>query len=126
MEGIALNLRLRLDLLRQYTRLEEEILFVGGGAKSRFYLGIFADVFNARVLKTNIDQDAGALGAAALAAVGCGLWKDFHRMDEIHTLEEVVQPNAENNRKYEELLPIFALANEYQSRLSEALHAIES
>src|SRR4030043_547714 len=45
MEGIAMNLRLRLDLLRQYTRLDDEILFVGGGAKSRFYLGIFAEVF---------------------------------------------------------------------------------
>jgi xylulokinase len=126
MEGIAMNLRLRLDLLRQYTRLEDEILFVGGGAKSRFYLGIFADVFNTRILKTNIDQDAGALGAAALAAVGCGLWRDFHRMDQLHRLEEVVQPNAKNNRKYEELLPVFALATEYQSKLSEALHAIES
>jgi len=126
MEGIAMALRLRLDLLRKYTRLEDEILFVGGGAKSRFYLGIFADVFNTRILKTTIDQDAGALGAAALAAVGCGMWKDFHRIDEIHKVEEVVQPNAKNNRQYEELLPIFALATEYQSKLSEALHAIES
>jgi xylulokinase len=73
MEGIAMNLRLRLDLLRKYTRLEDEILFVGGGAKSRFYLGIFADVFNTCIIKTNIDQDAGALGAAAIAAVGYGL-----------------------------------------------------
>ncbi len=126
LEGIAMNLRLRLDLLRKYTRLEDEILFVGGGAKSRLSLGIFADVFNTRILKTNIDQDAGALGAAALAAVGCGLWNDFHRIDEIHKVEEVVHPDAENNRKYEELLPVFALAAEYHSRLSEALHAIES
>ena len=84
MEGIAMNLRLRLDLLRKYTRLEDEILFVGGGAKSRFYLGIFADVFNARVIKSNIDQDAAALGAAAVAAVGCGLWSNFSKIDEIH------------------------------------------
>ena len=94
MEGVALNLRLRLDLLRKYTRLEDEILFVGGGARSRFYLGIFADVFNTRILKTNIDQDAGALGAAALAAVGCGLWKDFSRIDEIHKVVERVEPEA--------------------------------
>lgn len=125
MEGIAMNLRLRLDLLRKYTRLDEEILFVGGGAKSRFYLGIFADVFNTRIIKTNIDQDAGALGAAAIAAVGCGVWSDFDRIDAVHTIEEVVEPDAENNRKYEKLLPVFALAAEYQSRLSEALHAIE-
>jgi len=125
MEGIALNLRLRLDLLRKYTRLEDEILFVGGGAKSRFYLGIFADVFNTRILKTTIDQDAGALGAAALAAVGSGLWKDFSRIDEIHQVVELVEPDQENNRKYEKLLPVFDLANGYLAKVSAALREVE-
>ncbi|HEX8990757.1 MAG TPA: FGGY-family carbohydrate kinase [Anaerolineales bacterium] len=125
MEGIALNLRLRLDLLRKYTRLEDEILFVGGGARSRFYLGIFADAFHTAVKKTNIDQDAGALGAAAIAAVGCGLWADFNKIDEIHKTVEVVEPNAENCGKYEKLLPVFALATEYLAKISEALRAVE-
>ena len=125
MEGVALNLRLRLDLLRKYTRLEDEILFVGGGAKSRFYLGIFADVFNTRILKTTIDQEAGALGAAALAAVGAGLWQDFSRIDEIHQVVERVEPDPENNRKYERLLPVFDQACGYLARVSEALHEVE-
>jgi xylulokinase len=125
MEGIAMNLRLRLDLLRKYTRLEGEILFVGGGAKSRFYLGIFADVFNTRIVKTTIDQDAAALGAAAIAAVGCGLWQDFSRIDAIHKPVEVVEPVAENNRKYEKLIPVFALATDYQAKVSDELQQIE-
>jgi len=125
MEGIAMNLRLRLDLLRKYSRLEDEILFVGGGAKSRFYLGIFADVFNTRIIKTNIDQDAGALGAAAIAAVGCKLWEDFNRIDDVHKIEDVVEPDKENNRIYEKLLPIFDLAADYQARISESLHNLE-
>jgi len=125
MEGIAMNLRLRLDLLRKYTRLEDEILFVGGGARSRFYLGIFADAFNTRILKTNIDQDAGALGAAAIAAVGCGLWNNFDKIDEIHKTVEVVEPDKENNRKYEKLLPVFDLAAEYQAKISDALREVE-
>ena len=121
MEGIAMNLRLRLDLLRKYTKLEDEILFVGGGAKSRFYLGIFSDVFNTRILKTNIDQDAGALGAAAIAAVGIGLWSDFNKIDEIHKPIEVVEPNQNNNLKYEKLLPVFAEATEYQARIQRKI-----
>ncbi len=121
MEGIAMNLRLRLDLLRKYTTLDDEILFVGGGAKSRFYLGIFADVFNTRILKTNIDQNAGALGAAAIAAVGCGLWKDFDRIDEIHETVDLVEPVVENSAKYEKLLPLFDMAAGYQARISEAI-----
>jgi xylulokinase len=124
-EGIAMNLRLRLDLLRKYTRLEDEILFVGGGAKSRFYLGIFADVFNTRILKTNIDQDAAGLGAAALAAVGCNIWINFDKIDTIHKTVEVVLPDKQNNLKYEKLLPVFALATGYLAQVSEALHEIE-
>jgi xylulokinase len=34
MEGIAMNLRLRLDLLRKYCDLEDEILLVGGGSRA--------------------------------------------------------------------------------------------
>jgi xylulokinase len=125
MEGIAMNLRLRLDLLRKYTRLEDEILFVGGGARSRFFLGIFADAFNTRIKKTNIDQDAGALGAAAIAAVGCGLWPGFDKIDEIHHTAEVVEPTRENNARYEKLLPIFERAAACQSELSEGLRALD-
>jgi xylulokinase len=125
LEGISMNLRLRLDLLRKYTQLEDEILFVGGGAKSRFFLGIFADVYNARVIKTSIDQDAAALGAAAVAAVGCGLWEGYDKIDEIHKIIEVVEPDRENNIKYEKLLPVFDMAAVYQAEISDALREIE-
>ena len=125
MEGIAMNLRLRLDLLRKYTKLEDEILFVGGGAKSRFYLGIFADAFNTRILKTNIDQDAAALGAAAIAAVGTKLWKDFSKIDEIHKTAELVDPKPENNKKYENLLPAFELATGYLAKISDVLKTVD-
>jgi xylulokinase len=125
MEGIAMNLRLRLDLLRKYTRLEDDILFVGGGARSRFYLSIFADVFNTRIVKTNIDQDAAALGAAAIAAVGCGAWENFEKIDHIHKIVEVVTPDEINHRKYEKLLPVFSLAADYQAKISDALQEID-
>jgi xylulokinase len=124
MEGIAMNLRLRLDLLRKYTSLEDDILFVGGGAKNRVYLGIFADVFNTRIIKTNIDQDAAALGAAAVAAVGCGLWPNFEQIDKIHQTTEVVEPDAANHEKYEQLLPIFELAATYQANIGDLMDKI--
>jgi xylulokinase len=124
MEGIAMNLRLRLDLLRKYTLLEDEILFVGGGAKSRFYLSIFADVFNTRIIKSCIDQDAAALGAAALAAVGSGLWLDFSLIDQIHKTQNVVEPEPQNNARYEALLPVFELAAQYQSQIGDRIKQI--
>jgi xylulokinase len=125
MEGIAMNLRLRLDVLRKYCQIQDEILFVGGGSKSKLYLQIFADVYNTKILKTNIDQDAGALGAAAIAAVGCGLWMDFNKIDKIHIAVEIVEPDPERNAKYEKLLPVFEYASDCQANISAALHTID-
>ncbi|MHC1784212.1 MAG: FGGY-family carbohydrate kinase [Anaerolineaceae bacterium] len=125
MEGIAMNLRLRLDLLRKYVQIEDEILLVGGGGKSKLYRRIFADIYNTKILKTNIDQDAGALGAAAIAAVGCGLWDDFDKIDSIHKTVEVVIPDKDNNQKYEKILPIFEAAAEYQGQISGRLREVE-
>jgi xylulokinase len=125
MEGIAMNLRLRLDVLRKYCKIQDEILFVGGGSRSKLYLQIFADVYNTKILKTNVDQDAGALGAAGIAAVGCALWNDFNKIDEIHKTVEIVEPDPENNRKYEKILPVFEYASDCQALISDALRAIE-
>ena len=125
MEGVAMNLRLRLDVLRKYCQVQDEILLVGGGSKSALNRRIFADVYNTPILKTNIDQDAGALGAAAIAAVGSGLWADFDRIDEIHKTVEIVMPDPENNRKYEKLLIAFEFASNCQAAISDQLRSIE-
>lgn len=125
MEGIAMNLRLRLDVLKKYCNLQEEMLLVGGGSKSALFRRIFADVYNMKIIKTNIDQDAGSLGAAAIAAVGCGIWKDFSRIDEIHIVGEIVEPDKENNLKYEKLIPVFKYATDCQARISDNLYNID-
>jgi xylulokinase len=122
MEGIAMNLRLRLDVLRRYCKLQDDMLMVGGGSRSPLYLRIFADVYNTHIIKTNIDMDAGSLGAAAIAAVGCGFWKDFAKIDEVHKLQQTVEPDPENNRKYEKLLPIFDFATNCEATISDMFH----
>jgi xylulokinase len=125
MEGIAMNLRLNLDVLRRHCVLQDEMLLVGGGSKSRLYRTIFADVYDTTIVKTNVDQDAAALGAAAIAAVGCGLWSDFRRIDELHRVEEVTVPDRHRNEIYEKLLPVFRTAAEYQARIGDALHQLD-
>jgi xylulokinase len=126
MEGIAMNLRLRLDVLKKYCQIQDEILLVGGGSKSKLYRRIFADIYNTKVLKTNIDQDAGALGAAAIAAVGCGLWNDFNKIDDIHKTIEIVEPDPKNNAMYEKIIPIFEYASECQAKISDRLYEINA
>ena len=80
MEGIALNLRIALDLFRKYHASFSEMLFVGGGTK------VILDAALCRHLrtgnqKTNIGQEAASLGAAALALKGTGLWNSYEKID---------------------------------------------
>lgn len=127
LEGIALQQRLALDVLRALAPaearpgLEREMLVVGGGSRSAVWRQIHADVYNLKIIKTNTDQDAAALGAAALAAVGCGLWSGFERLECLHQVEAIAEPIPENVAKYERLLPVFKQASGYLSRLGESL-----
>jgi xylulokinase len=72
------------------------------------------------VEKTNIDQDAAALGAAAIAAVGTGLWSDFSRLDEIHQIQEILNPIPENAEKYNQILPLFLETAEMLTALAKS------
>ena len=92
MEGIALNLGAVLEVLRRFVPLAPEMLMVGGGSKSALWRQIFADVYRMDCVKTNVDQEAGSLGAAAVAAVGAGLWKGFEKVDEVHKVQGVQKP----------------------------------
>ena len=107
LEGIALSLRISLDGLKKYVDTGDEILFCGGGSKSTVWRQIFADVFNMKILKTNIDQNAASLGAAAIAARACGLWDNYEIIDNLHKAESTEYPNMANNQKYELLLDVF-------------------
>ena len=107
MEGIALNLRLALDELRKLCRVCDQMVVVGGSSKSALWRQIFADAFGLTIHKTNVGQDAGSLGAAAVAAVAAGLWKDFTPIDALHRLEASDDPVPVNRQLYEKMLPNF-------------------
>jgi xylulokinase len=125
LEGIALNLRLVLDELRRLGEVGQEMVVVGGGSRSPLWRQILADALQIDIVKTNVGQDAGALGAAAVAAVAVGLWDDFDRVDDVHQVESVTQPDPANRDVYDKLLPIFRQASLDQARLGDALAAVE-
>lgn len=124
LEGICLNLRMALDVLSNYTDLSSDMLIVGGGGKSKFWRTLFADIYNKNIIETNVGQDAGSLGAAAVAAVGCGIWEDFSILKEIHIIQARIEPNQENNKKYEQILPLFEKISDLQSDIGDLIDGI--
>ncbi len=107
MEGIAMALRCTLDILMSQTEIKKEMLICGGGSKSAVWRQIFADIYGLPVLKTNIDQNAASLGAAALAANACGLWKGYDLIGRIHQTEVISYPNDDTKEIYEKLLEVY-------------------
>lgn len=77
MEGVAFGLKTALDELGRNVAVGEPLTLVGGGAKAPLWRQIYADVYGLKVVRSPIGQQCAALGAAAVAAVGAGVWKDF-------------------------------------------------
>ena len=125
MEGIAINLGLVLNVLKQFSNLSDEMVIVGGGSKSKLWRQIFADVFEMKMVKTNIGEEAGSLGAAAIAAVGSGMWSDFSKIDEIHKIESIAEPIPENTAAYKRLEPVFEILREAQAEIGDALAKLD-
>jgi xylulokinase len=125
MEGVALELRLAFDALRRMQSISDEVLVVGGGSRSKLWRQIFADVYNTRIVKTNIDQQAAALGAAACAAVGTGMWDSFEYVDQIHQIIDITEPDPGRTTVYEKLLPVYHEAAIALSTLGDRLFALD-
>jgi xylulokinase len=124
LEGITFKLRECKESLENVAKIDDEILLVGGGSKTGIWRQIIADCFNKTVLKSNIDNQAAALGAAAFAAVGTGMWSDYNLIDELHKIECRIVPNHENTKIYDKLFALHLDGNKYLSSLGDGLNAL--
>jgi xylulokinase len=121
MEGIALDLKVLYDKLDSLTKLSEDVLCVGGGSNSKLWMQIISDVLDHNIIKTDIGQEAAALGAAAIAAVGTGIWKDFKIIDGIHKIESIAKPVQINVKKYKELFKIYNHVRYFQAEIGDMI-----
>lgn len=85
----------------------EVLRLSGGAARSRLWCQIVADVLNVTV-ETTENEEATALGAAMLAAVGGGLYKNLQEAaDNMVQVKERFEPIPENVETYNKLYKIF-------------------
>ena len=124
LEGVCLNLRLAMDVLSTHVALSHDMLIVGGGGKSALWRQLFASIYNKNITRIAVGQDAGSLGAAALGAVGVGLWPGFDRLKTVCAVQSRVAPIAADNEKYESILPIFRQIAENQCQVAEWMSKI--
>ena len=121
LEGICLNLRIALDVLASKTCISDDMLLVGGGGKSAMWRQLFANTYGKNITQMAVGQDAGALGAAALGAVGVGLWDGFERLRSVCEVKSRIRPVPEECARYEALLPVFRKLAENQCTVAELM-----
>jgi len=122
LEGIAFDLRASLEVLREHAALRPDMLMVGGGANSTVWRQIFADIFNMAITRTTVGQDAAALGAAALAFLGLGLWQDLTHLKQAHRHLDRSLPRQDNTIIYDRIFHRFQRYAQLLSNISTVLH----
>ncbi len=107
MEGIVFQMTLVYDSIRGKDNVEE-ILAIGGGAKSDLWRQMIADVFNVPVLLPDRDEIT-SLGSAVLLAKGLGIYKEISEAQERAKLRIVDKkvPLTENHEKYKKVLELY-------------------
>jgi xylulokinase len=107
LEGVAFGLRDSLELLHALGVRAEVGRVSGGGARSVLWRRIVASVLGIPLERTAVDEGA-AYGAALLAGVSGGVFRDVHEaVERCVRVREVVEPDPEWQAAYAELYDRF-------------------
>ena len=114
LEGVAFNLRTALEVINEITPVEQ-LLATGGGAQSKIWLQILADILQIELIAPKA-QEGAAYGAAILAMVGVGVYPNFEAAFKILPQDsDPVQTQAK---------PMYEAAFKRYKVLYEALKAV--
>jgi sugar (pentulose or hexulose) kinase len=103
MEAIACIVRRNIDAVQRMSIRVDSIRALGGGAKSRVWKQIEADLTKKTVVTTSVDAEA-CLGAAILAGKAARLFKSVDdACSKMVRMKEQFTPDSENSRVYDEL-----------------------
>ncbi|GAH45904.1 unnamed protein product, partial [marine sediment metagenome] len=108
MEGVVFALRDCLEVFKELGIKIEQVVASGGGAKSRVWRQMQADVFNKEISMTQSTEQA-AMGAAILAGVGVGIYKDVEEgcRKVVKLKGEKIKPIPENVDIYSKQFEIY-------------------
>ena len=106
-EGVAYNSRWLLGSVEKFIKRRfEAINMIGGGANSRVWCQIHADVLDRPIRQLKDPINANARGAAFLAAVALG-YISFDDISERVQIDNTYEPNPKNRKLYDELFREF-------------------
>lgn len=107
MEGVVFSLRDGLEIMRGLGVTVEQVLAVGGGGRSALWRQLQAGIFNTPIRRT-VAEEGPAYGAALLAGVGAGVYRDVaDACARIHLRDEATLPDRDAVARYDELYAVY-------------------
>jgi len=103
-EGLSMDVRVIVETYAELTGDPyPELKYIGGGSRNPFWIQMKADVLERRIRVSTIGENA-SLGAALLAGMGCGLYRDADEAYAAVCAAEVeFTPNPANSIVYGEI-----------------------
>ncbi len=107
-EGATFGLLDSIEIMKEIKLpLGEKYIVSGGGGKSDFWCSIMSDIFNKKITKLS-NQEGPSYGAAILAGVGIGIFKDVKSACKKFIKEkDVFKPDIKNVKIYRNVYKIY-------------------
>lgn len=122
MEGTGFALKQTMEIWKQSGATPEKISISGGGAKSRIWPKIIADIIGQRIYRLDINETE-TFGAALLAGMGVGLIKDTTQVaSNVISNDEYIEPCEANVEIYSKM---FELYNSVYENLKNDFYRLE-
>ncbi len=106
LEGIAYGFKHHLVVLAEHGHTAKRARVTNGGAKSRLWRQITADVLGVQ-LEEIAHHPGSSLGAAFIAGKGVGVFRDWNEIERFIRIEAVTEPRPENFALYQDLFKIY-------------------
>lgn len=111
LEGVALNFRWLMDQTERAgipIIKENGIRAIGGGAKNRAWLQIYADVLGMKVLPLKSPHEVTSRGGFISAAVALNWYRDYpDAVEKVVKIDKIIEADMDNNKIYNDSYPIF-------------------
>lgn len=121
-EGLGFELRTAVKAMETATGMPvSSVIATGGGARNALWLDIKASILGLPVQVPEVTE-ATALGAALIAGIGCGLYRDADdALARTLRIARRVEPNGSLSRVYEDAYPAYCAVSEALRRADEEI-----
>ena len=107
MEGLGFEVLWNIEVVKELGVSIKKVKMIGGATKSNLWPQIIADVTGERIFVPSVTE-AACLGAAILAGVGGGIFKNPQEsFEKLQIKEKEIVPLQDNTVKYKKLFKVY-------------------